>query len=87
MFVELDDEIQAAAKDILRDNPLLVKQTARRTQADPFVIAVAKVRGIAVVTEERGGTPNKPKIPSVCRTLGIRTLTVVEFIREQGWTF
>jgi hypothetical protein len=87
LFVPLDGAIQQAAKDVLATYPLLVKASAQRTQADPFVIAVAQVRKITVVTEERGGQVNKPKIPFVCSQLGVRCIDVVQFIREQGWTF
>jgi hypothetical protein len=41
-----------------------------------------------VVTEEKNiGTPEKPKIPVVCRHFGIRCINVLKFIREQGWVF
>jgi hypothetical protein len=81
------EDVQRAAQTILKRFPLLVKASAQRTQADPFVIAVAQVRKIPVVTEERGGSANKPKIPYVCGQLGVACITVVEFIRDQGWTF
>jgi hypothetical protein len=87
LFVSLDEEIQRAASSILAAYPLLVKASAQRTQADAFVIALAQTRRIPVVTEERGGSPNKPKIPSVCAALGIPCMTVVQFIRSQGWQF
>lgn len=87
LFIPLDTGIQQAARYVLAKYPLLVKASAQRTQADAFVIAVAQVQRIAVVSEERGGGINKPKIPSVCRELGIRCIDVIQFIREQGWTF
>jgi hypothetical protein len=87
LFVPLDEQIQRAAAAILAAHPLLVKPSRQRTQADPFVIAVAQVRKIPVVTEERGGSATRPKIPSVCAALGFPCMTVVEFIRSQGWTF
>ncbi len=86
-FVPLDEAIQLATSAILRDHSLLMKATKNRNGADPFVIATAQVRGLTVVTEERGGSAAKPKIPSVCAALGVRCIDVLGFIREQGWTF
>lgn len=54
--------------------------------ADPFVIALAGVRGGTVVTQERG-KPNSAKIPTVCDHFGIKSLTLEDFMREIGWTF
>jgi len=87
MFLELDDPIQAATREILSANQLLAKDFAQRTHADPFVIAVGRVRGLPIVTQEGPGSDKRPTIPYVCRILGLRTLTILEFIREQGWTF
>ena len=33
------------------------------------------------------GSLASPKIPVVCEALGVRCLTTVEFIQEQGWRF
>jgi len=30
---------------------------------------------------------NKPRIPDVCGVLGIRCINLVQFARDQGWTF
>lgn len=87
VYVPLDEPIQRATAEVLRDHSKLMKATKNRNGADPFVIATAKVRRLTVVTEERGGTEAKPKIPSVCATLGIRCIDVLAFIREQGWSF
>jgi hypothetical protein len=40
-----------------------------------------------VVTEEYKGSLANPKIPVVCEALGVRCMTTVEFIQDQGWTF
>lgn len=87
VYVALDEPIQRATSAILRDHARLMKATKNRNGADPWVIATAQVRGLTVVTEERGGTVAKPKIPSVCAALGVRCIDVLAFIREQGWSF
>lgn len=87
IFVPLDSAVQTSVREVLARHPFLVKATSNRNQADPFVIAVARAQGLTVVTEEKGGTPTKPKIPSVCQDFNVRCVGVVQFIRDQGWTF
>jgi hypothetical protein len=87
MFVALDETIQRATSEVLAQHPLLMKATKNRNGADPFVIATACVRSLTVVTEEKGGTASKPKIPSVCQALGVPCVNVLSFLRDQGWSF
>lgn len=87
VFLELDGPIQDAASAVLNDHPYIAKEFARRTHADPFVIAVAKVHGLAVVTQEDRGSATKPRIPYVCDDLDVPCVDVIGFIREVGWTF
>lgn len=87
MFLPLEEPLQVATAEVLREHPLLMKATKNRNGADPFVIAAAKLNGYTVVTEEQGGSDRKPKIPSVCRALGVPCIDVLRFLREQGWTF
>jgi hypothetical protein len=44
-FVQLEDEIQASATEILARYPQLVNTRRSRSVADPFVIALARVQG------------------------------------------
>jgi len=54
--------------------------------ADSFVIAVARMRGLAVVTGEKlTGNLEKPNIPDVCEALGIRWMGLLDMFRQQGW--
>lgn len=50
MFVPLDEGIQKAVADTMSRCPALVKPSERRGKADPFVIALARVRNLTVVT-------------------------------------
>ena len=87
LFVALDQAIQLATSQVLAQHPLLMKATKNRNGADPFVIATARVRSLTVVSEEKGGTDTKPKIPSVCEALGVPCVNVLSFLRDQGWSF
>ena len=88
MFVPIDDEIQRAVAEILSNHPRLVDTRKNRSGADPFVIALAKVNGCLVVTGERPtNSVDRPNIPDVCSALGIRSLSLLELIREEQWAF
>jgi hypothetical protein len=86
MFVELEESVQQSARDILRDYPWLLKNVPGKSPADPFVIALAKVRGLVVVTEEGRGSTKKPKIPDVCEAVGIHCVNLLGLLEEEDWT-
>ena len=86
-FVELDSPQQQAVREILARFDKLVKAHKRQTAADSFVIALARVRGFSVVTEESSGKVSQPKIPDVCAHYGIKCMNVIEFVRKQNWSF
>jgi hypothetical protein len=83
MFIELDDAIQIEAADVLSRFPRLVGEKKLRTSADPFVISLARVKGLQIVTEEKPtGNSNKPNIPDVCLGLGMKApFSLLELIK------
>lgn len=86
MFVELDDSIQIAVGTILGRFPRLVGQKRLRTSADPFVIAMAQVRALQIVTEEKPtGNLNRPNIPDVCGQMGMTTVNILGVIKLENW--
>ncbi|QEC47851.1 DUF4411 family protein [Baekduia soli] len=87
LFAQLDHAQMEATTAILGDYPRLVGELADRNRADPFVIALAVVRGLTVVTEERGGSDKRPKIPFVCGGVAIPCIDTLGFIRAQGLSF
>jgi hypothetical protein len=86
MFIPPDTAIQHAVSDIMSTHAVLVDVNRGGSAADPFVIAVAKVRGLTVVSAENS-RPTKPKIPDVCMSKGVRHISLLEMFREQGWCF
>lgn len=87
MFVPLDADVQRAAREVLSVFPELVKELGGRNQADPFVVALARVRGATVVTQEKGGSRARPRLPMVCEHFGVEHTDVIGFIRRRGWSF
>ncbi len=88
MFLEIggyQDEIS----HIMANYPRLVDTVKGKSGADPMVIALAMSEnpGLCVVTEERGGSENKPKMPYVCDQVGIRCINLLQMIRDMEWRF
>lgn len=55
---------------------------------DEVRIELAQIEGCAVVTGERmTNNMARPNIPDVCRDMGIRSLNILDLIREQRWQF
>jgi len=68
MFRELEDAIQIEAANVLARFPRLVGERRLRTSADPFVIALARVAQMQIVTGEKpSGSLQRPHIPDVER--------------------
>jgi Domain of unknown function (DUF4411) len=79
--------VMLEARAILADHEGLTKSGTGRGKADPFVIALARLKSRPVVTQEQGGSATKPRIPFVCRTRGIACMSMLEVIRAEGWRF
>lgn len=88
MFVKLDVDanFQPIVSAILRNFPRLVGELKDRTRADPFVIALAELRGHCVVTQENPvSTPDRPRIPLVCGARGVRCQNLLALIQAENW--
>jgi hypothetical protein len=85
LFVPLDGNIQITVADILAKHPRLVDERKNRSQADPFVIALALNNTVTVVTLEQSKNLNKPRIPDVCSAMNIKCITLVEMFIELKW--
>ena len=86
MFIPVDEAIQAAVTDIMSTHGALVNIKTGGSAADPWVIAVAQVRGLTVVSGEIWRLP-KLTIPSVCAAKGVPHLNFLNMIIELGWRF
>lgn len=67
MFVEIDG-FQGGISYVMNKYPRLVDTVKGKSGADPIVIALVLSHNpkLVVVTEEKGGSENKPKMPYVC---------------------
>jgi hypothetical protein len=87
LFAPLDDELQLAVSDVVEACPDLFDSEAERNRADPFVVALAKVRGAIVVTNERPrkAPTGRRRIPDACTELHIPCTGWPEFLRAIRW--
>lgn len=85
LFVDLEEDIQLAVREILLEFPFLTKEISGRTKADPFVIALARARGLTVVTEEGPGNERRPRIPLVCQHYGVPCINILGVIQGEDW--
>jgi hypothetical protein len=84
MFIASNEVIQREVRQILRSFPKLVISSKKANEADPFVIALAKTRNAIVVSEEKEHGLTNPKIPDVCKELGIPCIRLTEFYHKAG---
>lgn len=93
MFRPLDAVQIEAARQILAEFPSLADASKETPQADPFVIALAKIgnerpalpllpnRHVVVTEERRRG------IPTACARYSIECISLLELFRKEGWRF
>lgn len=87
MIIGTSRAVMLEARAVLADHGGLTKTGTGRGLADPFVIALAAIGGRAVVTQEQGGSGDKPRIPYVCEARSVECLNILQVIRAQGWRF
>lgn len=88
LFEPLTADVQQSVKLVLQQHPRLINIGNGHSGADPFVIALAHARGGVVVSEETASNKvEKPRIPDVCRAMGVPCTNLIGFVHQQGWTF
>ncbi len=92
LFVTLDPLVQVEAATIESKYPDLMDPKSLHQSADAYVVALAKVRGGIVVSQETSAAEKKSAkrthyIPDVCRDLGIPCINLLGLMRRERWTF
>ena len=91
LFVDSDVKIQNVVMQLMGQYFNPDKPEKGISGADPFVIGLAAVQNPTpwvVVTGEKPGTIENPKIPFVCKHLQpqpIRTISFLDLIVEENW--
>jgi hypothetical protein len=84
MFVVPDEIVQGQVEHIVNTYTGLVTAGKEKFQADPFVIALAKVNAYTVITEETGPT-SLAKIPGVCNAMKVECINLMQLIDAEDW--
>lgn len=84
-FVPLTKEVQEKTTEILAQFPSIIKiRSSGNSNADPFLVATAALKGGTIVTDEKLGD-NKTKdykIPNVCQALQIPYMNLHTFLDQ-----
>jgi Domain of unknown function (DUF4411) len=92
LFAPLDPIVQVEAASIESRYPDLMDPRSPYQSADAYVIALAKVKGGTVVSQETSAAEKRSAkithyIPDVCRDLGIPCINLLGLMRREKWTF
>ncbi len=92
LFVPLTPDIQLEAASIESKYPDLLDVKSPYQSADAYVIALAKLQGGIVISQETSAHEKRnPKknhyIPDVCRDLGIPCINLLGLMRKEKWKF
>jgi predicted nucleic acid-binding protein len=92
LFVAPTSEIQDEGRRIESRYPALMDPRRRYESADAYVIALAKLRGGTVVTQETSAQEKRNAsqshyIPDVCRDLGVPCINLLGLMRREAWRF
>jgi len=89
LFREIDDDVQGAVVHLMATYPKLVDTGKGKSGGDPFVIAQALAGDpvLTVITQEQGGSLDKPRIPFVCGEEGVPCIDLLALIEAEDWTF
>ncbi len=63
----------------------LQQQKPKSMHADPWLVAQAKVENLILITEENINSPKK--IPQVCIAMGVKSVSILGLILEEGWSY
>ena len=76
------------AKTIINNYPKLIDVSNPSDQADPYIIALAKINGYCVLTNEKYvENGKKTRIPFICKQLDVEYKNTRDFYIEEGWKF
>ncbi len=92
LFVPIKPDVQTEGASIEAIYPDLMDPKGLHESADAYVIALARIHGGTVVTQEtsaaeKRNTKQTHFIPDVCRDLGVPCINLFGLMRRESWTF
>jgi len=84
MFIPFDEAQLASVTEIVQEFPGYAKEA--RNLADPQVVALARVRGLAVLTSEKRADflGKNPKMPNVCEAFDVEWHDIRSYCTTEG---
>jgi hypothetical protein len=87
IFVEVTDAQETYASEVLGEHPDLVDPKKTGPDADPWLVALAlEIGGVVVTGDGSTGRSGKKQVKDVCEAVGVRCISVDEFLSENGWS-
>lgn len=88
LFYPTDERLLREMREVSK-LPGFVVTTGRKNMADPWVVALARVRESVVITEEKGkGTgPGVVKIPDACKHFNLQHSRIQGLFARENWIF
>lgn len=92
IFVQHDTRLQEEAQKIQFRYPDLIDTTTPYDEADRWIIALANIQKLIVVTHEtyarkKKNPERKLYIPDVCKSMNIRCIELLALMRNEQWHF
>ena len=92
LFIPMTPEIQIEGAAIEASYPDLMDPKGLYESADAYVIALAKLKGGMVLSQETSAQEkHRPRkghfIPDVCRDLGVPCVNLLGLMRREKWVF
>jgi hypothetical protein len=86
-FLDEAERVQEHAAALLGEHHNPAKPAKGINGADPFVIALAAAHDPPwiVVSDEKPGSFENPKIPFVCQKIGLVHIRFLDLMRGEGW--
>ena len=89
MFIDIDCPQLDVLRTIYNKYPSMVLNTSK-TSADAFLVALAKIKELTVITSElKSINPSlkNPKVPNLCDEFCVKWINLVNFFKVKGWRF
>jgi len=82
------DKVLIEAKVIINNYPKLIEINNPSDQSDPYIIALSKLNGFTVLTNEKYSVGSKKtRIPFICKEMLIKCINTHEFYKNENWKF
>ena len=89
LLSKVDELVEDAFQTIQSNYPNLMHVASGKSLADPWAIALATQyqQGIVVTEEQPAGNLQGPKIPDVCKDLGVECVNIAGLVKRENWIF